>query len=177
MAKKKIYYKSGFKYQLDRHYVHQLKLNPNVVIDTKYISIDKNGLLIILEGYAWDGASGPTYDSKNSMRASLVHDALYQLMRMGLLVSGYRDEADNEFYDMCNHLNISYNNCRNGVLGATEFINHHHTVIPGPDGKVGWGGMCFPKDTKAFAKFMGDNHLIKHTIQGAVDSNNSRRHG
>jgi len=43
------------------------------------------GTLHIKAGYAWDGPSGPTIDTKNFMRGSLVHDALYQLHREGVL--------------------------------------------------------------------------------------------
>ena len=37
--------------------------------------------MIVEKDYAWDGPSGPTIDTSNSMRASLVHDVLYQAMR------------------------------------------------------------------------------------------------
>ena len=30
------------------------------------------------KGYCWDGASGPTWDDKTNMRASLVHDCFWQ---------------------------------------------------------------------------------------------------
>ena len=29
-------------------------------------------------------------------------------------------------------------------------INDMHTFVPGPDGKFGYGGKCFPKDVNAF---------------------------
>ena len=32
------------------------------------------------------------------------------------------------------------------------YINDTHTHVPGPDGKLGYGGKCFPKDVNAFAK-------------------------
>ena len=32
------------------------------------------------EGYAWDGASGPVVQTKNSVRATLVHDIMCQAM-------------------------------------------------------------------------------------------------
>ena len=48
-------------------------------------------------GYAWDGPSGPTIDTADSMRASLVHDMLYQLIRMGHLTRKCRRRADREF--------------------------------------------------------------------------------
>ena len=53
--------------------------------------------LRILPGYAWDGASGPTVDTEATMRPALVHDALYQLMRLGILPPGSRKEADKLF--------------------------------------------------------------------------------
>ena len=43
--------------------------------------IDARGVLTIVNGYAWDGPSGPTFDTKSFMRGSLIHDALYQLLR------------------------------------------------------------------------------------------------
>lgn len=52
------------------------------------------GCLAILPGYAWDGCSGPTWDDATNMRAGLVHDALYQLLRADLLPPAYRRDAD-----------------------------------------------------------------------------------
>jgi len=43
----------------------------------KWLWVDKR--------YAWDGPSGPTIDTENFMRGSLVHDALYQLIKEGYL--------------------------------------------------------------------------------------------
>ena len=53
-----------------------------------------HGVLTISEGYAWDGPSGPAFDSRVWMRASLVHDALYQLMREGPLPREMRKIVD-----------------------------------------------------------------------------------
>ncbi|MDD5538345.1 MAG: hypothetical protein PHF12_05210 [Candidatus Omnitrophica bacterium] len=57
--------------------------------------------MTIHSGYAWDGASGPTWDSKNSMIGSLVHDALYQLIRLGLIDAKYKEYADQLLHDLC----------------------------------------------------------------------------
>lgn len=97
----KIKYKSGFKYRLHETYVYKLKNNPNVIIHTQKVSINKQGFLTIQEGFCWDGASGPAWDTKSSMRGGLVHDALYQLLRMGLLRENYRKPADRELRDIC----------------------------------------------------------------------------
>jgi len=90
-----IEYKSGYKYQL----VSDFSVDIDIVgynVATDYITLNNTGGLLILKGYAWDGPSGPTYDSKNSLRASLVHDSLYQCMRLGLLPSEVRVHADEE---------------------------------------------------------------------------------
>lgn len=52
------------------------------------------GSLSIREAYTWDGPSGPAIDTDDFMRASLVHDGLYQLGREGLLPTGWRRDAD-----------------------------------------------------------------------------------
>ena len=54
----------------------------------------------IQKGYAWDGASGPTIDTSASFKASLVHDALYQCMRLGYVTQDSRGEVDRLFRHM-----------------------------------------------------------------------------
>lgn len=70
---------------------------PDIIF--RFIEIS-NGMLYIAEQYAWDGASGPTFDTKNTMTPSLIHDALYQLMREGLLSADLKEDADRIFYLM-----------------------------------------------------------------------------
>jgi len=100
----RILYREGYKYQLNQEYVVQLdnvrpKAGANA--DTPLITLSPTGLLTIRYGYAWDGASGPTRDTKSSMRGSLVHDALYQLGRMKVLDDDQRSEADEVFWRIC----------------------------------------------------------------------------
>ena len=53
--------------------------------------------LRIEAGYAWDGASGPAVDTAVTIFPALVHDALYQLIRLGVLPQGARKEVDKLF--------------------------------------------------------------------------------
>lgn len=96
-----IKYQSGYKYQLKEDYVCSIRIHPTTDIVTEYIVLEVSGRLTIKNGYAWDGPSGPTIDSKNFMRGSLVHDALYQLIREGWLLSAHRAEADWELWRIC----------------------------------------------------------------------------
>ncbi len=97
-----ISYKEGYNYQLSEIYTVATDIMPPKAIDTEYIKLNMEGILIISEGYAWDGPSGPTIDTLTFMRGSLVHDAFYQMMRAELLDSDvYRKQADDLLQKIC----------------------------------------------------------------------------
>ena len=97
-----IEYRSGYKYQLASDYSIKTNIKPKKEVDEKFIKLDKKGELTVVEGYAWDGPSGPVVDTKENMRASLVHDALYQLMRhKHLKAKEHKDKADKLFKKIC----------------------------------------------------------------------------
>ena len=98
---KQIAYKKGYKYQLNADAVFYVDIYPRYDIITKFIELTTEGKLTIKDGYAWDGPSGPTIDTKNFMRGSLVHDALYQLMRMRKISLKYKELADVKLKDIC----------------------------------------------------------------------------
>ena len=74
-----------YKYELMESVILLTGIIPYTAAITPFLSITHNGLLNIRKGYAWDGASGPSVDTDNIMRGSLVHDALYQLIRDGII--------------------------------------------------------------------------------------------
>lgn len=95
-------YREGYKYQLDDHYFQPTKIRSDSPVDGHpYIRIDVDGILVISKGYAWDGPSGPTIDTATFMRGSLVHDALYQLIRGGWLGRERRLYADQLLRQIC----------------------------------------------------------------------------
>ena len=98
-----IHYRSGYKYQLKKTVTVSTKIRPDEEkVIGRFVKLGADGLLEINDGYAWDGPSGPTIDTKNFMRGSLVHDALYQLMREGELDKAkWRKAADEELARIC----------------------------------------------------------------------------
>ena len=94
-------YRKGFLYQLAEDEYFQTEIYPEEHINTNFIEMTGKGFLRVKRGYAWDGPSGPTFNTKSSMRGSLIHDALYQLMRMQLLDAKYRVVADEIIYNIC----------------------------------------------------------------------------
>ena len=49
-----------------------------------YALLARKGLWVY-EGYRWDGPSGPTIPTEDAMQGSLLHDAIYQMMREEVL--------------------------------------------------------------------------------------------
>lgn len=96
-----IAYKAGYKFQLAQDHSVHVAIYPAEVIACTYLRLMTNGVLWIGAGYAWDGLSGPTIDTPNSRRGSLVHDGLYQLMRLGHLPLSNRDRADRLLQRIC----------------------------------------------------------------------------
>ncbi|MGB7541306.1 MAG: DUF1353 domain-containing protein, partial [Burkholderiales bacterium] len=97
-----IAYKGGYKYQLKQNCSVEIEIKPDKIISTEYLGLDMQGMLTIKRGYAWDGPSGPTFDTLTFMRGSLVHDALYQLMRDRHLDHNvYREAADRMLQKIC----------------------------------------------------------------------------
>lgn len=97
-----IRYRGGYRYQLRRAHVDRVGIVPDEPITTEYVSLTLDGTITMRSGYAWDGPSGPSVDTRSFMRGSLVHDALYQLMRLGELdADRWRRTADRELQRMC----------------------------------------------------------------------------
>jgi len=54
-------------------------------------------------------------------------------------------------------------------------MGHSHMQVPGPDGQYGFGGMCFPKDTRALLKYAEQLGKSLSVLDTAVKKNNSIR--
>ncbi len=85
----------AYKYQLLETIEVEAGILPHSkAVKTDYIDLDEKGKMTIYAGYCWDGPSGPAFDTDDFLPASLVHDAGYQLIRMGMFPSDRRSEWD-----------------------------------------------------------------------------------
>ena len=92
-----ISYCSGYKYQLRKDISFQTDIKGYSAI-TDLVALSPDGTLVVKKYFAWDGASGPALDDKTNMRASLAHDALYYLMRIGKIPKTCKAKADDLLY-------------------------------------------------------------------------------
>lgn len=70
----------------------------------------------------------------------------------------------NGIYDICKKSGCSYEKVLDGML-LSGYINDCHTAVPGPDGLLGYGGKCFPKDVRAFCEF-----CRKYPVYGLINN-------
>ena len=69
----------------------------------------------------------------------------------------------NQMYDAVQKFGCNFPTVANAI-GKDARIGVGHTRVPGYDGKRGYGGACFPKDTKAFTLFDTDLTLIEKCV-------------
>jgi UDPglucose 6-dehydrogenase len=58
----------------------------------------------------------------------------------------------NEMYEICQAAGVDYEQAVS-MATSDKRIGRSHTKVPGPDGQMGAGGPCFPKDTNALIAF------------------------
>jgi len=79
-----------------------------------------------------------------------------------IFMNEIKDIADSQGYDY---------NILNRLFTLDKRIGDSHTKVPGPDGKVGFGGYCFPKDTSALLRYSGEIGIDLSILKSAVWKN------
>lgn len=80
----------------------------------------------------------------------------------------------NQFYDVVNRYGSNFGKVV-GAITADNRIGRSHTTVPGFDGKRGYGGACFPKDTSALAHFANGIGIDMSVLKEVISSNNEYR--
>jgi len=74
----------------------------------------------------------------------------------------------NEYYLLCQKNGANFEKIKN-IMFKNNWINPMHTSVPGPDGLLGYGGACFPKDTKALLGYMQDKNTECNILKSVID--------
>ena len=76
----------------------------------------------------------------------------------------------NEIWGACYALGISYDEVRSLMVMDSRIMDSH-LQVPGPDGKFGFGGACFPKDTVGLHRVLNTLDVPKELLEGVITSN------
>jgi len=76
----------------------------------------------------------------------------------------------NEIEQICDKLQVDYDKV---IEYATKDkrLGPSHWAVPGPDGKRGFGGSCFPKDLNGLISLAESLNIDAHTLKGAWATN------
>ena len=76
----------------------------------------------------------------------------------------------NEMKILSNKINANWDDVLTGVTLDSR-IGSSHVDVPGHDGKLGFGGSCFPKDIQALIHFSKSLGIELHVLQAAWKTN------
>lgn len=77
--------------------------------------------------------------------------------------------AANEIYQICQATGVDYNSIKEAILHDKRI--GRNIDVPGPDGDLGFGGKCFPKDLNALAYLARENGYRPHLLEEAWELN------
>ena len=76
----------------------------------------------------------------------------------------------NEFKLLCDKIGSNWEDALKGFVSDGR-IGDSHLNVPGHDGKLGYGGTCFPKDVNALLSFSKKHNIELNTISGGWKTN------
>jgi nucleotide sugar dehydrogenase len=76
----------------------------------------------------------------------------------------------NEMKQVADKTNVDWDLAVEGFVRDGR-VGHSHLAVPGPDGRFGFGGSCFPKDVQAMIDFGGQLGLNMNTLNGVWETN------
>ena len=76
----------------------------------------------------------------------------------------------NEMYQIAKNSDVDWDVAVDGFVRDGR-VGHSHLNVPGPDGKLGFGGVCFPKDIQAMIHFAESRSVEPNVLKGAWDTN------
>jgi len=81
---------------------------------------------------------------------------------------------NNEYAALCERYNINWENVVE-IAESDERLGYTHWRVPGPDGKRGFGGACFPKDTTALLNMADELGIEMSMLSTAIRTNDKLR--
>lgn len=76
----------------------------------------------------------------------------------------------NEMYQLSTKLNLDWDKAMQGFLSDGR-VGNSHVNVPGHDGKLGFGGSCFPKDVQALIHYADSKNINLNVLKGAWQTN------
>ena len=154
--------------RINQEYTHSTVIfNPEFLTEANFIQDFKNQSRIILGGDRKGTNIVRQIYSRIFPNATIVktgakHAEMVKYFTNCFLAT--KVSFANEMYNICNQLDLDYDKI---VEYATydERLGKSHWAVPGPDGDIGYGGHCLPKDLSAIVSEFDTYGLLEAVEQ------------
>ena len=141
--------------------------NPEFLTEMNFIEDFKNQSRIILGGVRRGTSLLRQIYSKVFPHATIVKTNAKYAETVKYFINcflGTKVSFANEMKMLCDEIDIDYDKV---VEYATydERLGKSHWAVPGPDGELGFGGHCLPKDISAIVNGYGDMELLQAVLK------------
>ena len=151
----------------EKNYINDFKNNKLWIFGLKNNNQDKEFKLKIKELFKLSKSCGKIESEKcifvNNKEAEMI-----KLFRNTFLAT--KVSFCNEIYDYCQSENINYDNMIK-IACDDDRIGSSHSMVPGHDGKRGFGGTCFPKDINNLLNLMNKNNVKSFILESVIKRN------
>lgn len=113
-----------------------------------------------------------SYNPKQHIHTSIQSASLYKYMSNSFLAT--KVVWMNELKQLAEKLKIDWDDITM-LCGIDSRIGDGHTQVPGPDGKFGYGGACFPKDVSAIISLANEHNVELSVLESVVAKNDKIR--
>ncbi len=151
----------------------QIVFNPEFLTEANFIEDFKNQEYIVLGG-GKDSCGKVKNLYSNYFSSKMIHCVsstesemlkYYLNSYLALKVS-----FSNEIYQLCKSMDINYDKLIY-LSKLDKRIGKTHMNVPGPDGFLGFGGSCFPKDIRSFLRIFEDEKVQSLILKAAWQRN------
>ncbi len=122
--------------------------------------------LVTIYQQRWPGVPTLIMEAEESELVKLICNSFF-----GTKISFF-----NEMKQISDALKCRWPNVIKGVLSDGR-IAREHTDVPGPDGELGFGGACLPKDLAMLMEITRELKITPHVLIGAMNKNLEVRNG
>ena len=151
----------------EKNSVHDFKTTNRIIVGG-----DTEDALVVCKYFA--EADRPRVD--DGRRVILATDSttaeMVKLYANGMLTA--KVMFSNEVYQVCEKLGVKYDEVR--LMACLDpRIGAGHTMVPGPDGSLGYGGHCFPKDIQNLRAAARELGVAERMLTAIIDRNEELR--
>ena len=151
----------------------QVIFNPEFLTEANFIDDFKNQDRIIIGGPRPASTRVRQLFYKAFPKAHIIktHSTIAEMVKyMTNTFLATKVSFANEIYQICEKLDIDYDKVLEYAT-YDERLGKSHWSVPGPDGKFGFGGSCFPKDLNALIVVADELGVSNGVLCSAWDTN------